>query len=288
MRKRLSLFSLVNLAVMLVVIAVTLFPFLHMAAISLSHMTPVLKGEVSLWPKGLNFGNYELVLKDPRILQSYMNTIIYTTLYTCIALITTGLGAYALSKKAMPFHRGFTILIVITMFFNGGMIPTFLVVKELHLIDTLWGMVLPGAVSTWYLMIMRTFFQAMPVELEESGKLDGLTDIGLFIRIIAPLSKPVFATIGMFYAVSMWNNFQLPLLYLRDPDLFPLQVVLRNIVLVGQMNGTDAMGIGEDQMVVEESLKYATIMVATIPILLVYPFLQKHFVKGVMIGAIKG
>ncbi|MCU6712795.1 carbohydrate ABC transporter permease [Paenibacillus sp. J5C_2022] len=288
MRKRLSLFSLVNLAVMLVVIAVTLFPFLHMAAISLSHTAPVLKGEVGLWPKGLNFGNYELVLKDPRILQSYMNTLIYTALYTTIALITTGLGAYALSKKAMPFHRGFTILIVITMFFNGGMIPTFLVVKELHLIDTLWGMVLPGAVSTWYLMIMRTFFQAMPAELEESGKLDGLTDIGLFIRIIAPLSKPVFATIGMFYAVSMWNNFQLPLLYLRDPDLFPLQVVLRNIVLVGQMNGTDAMGIGGDQMVVEESLKYATIMVATIPILLIYPFLQKHFVKGVMIGAIKG
>lgn len=179
------------------------------------------------------------------------------------------------------------MIIIFTLFFSGGMIPTFLVVKELGVIDTVWGMVLPGAVSTWNLLIMRTFFSNIPAELEESGQMDGLSDFGVFFRIVVPLSQAVFATIGLFYAVGLWNNFLLPLLYLRDQELFPLQVILRNIVLAGQTNQADIAAVGDANVVLEEPLKFATIMVSTVPILLAYPFLQKYFVKGVMIGAVK-
>ncbi|MBD2863859.1 carbohydrate ABC transporter permease [Paenibacillus oceani] len=288
MKRKISLFSVVNAVILLAVVAVTLYPFLYMAAVSLSKDIYVMKGEVTIWPKGFNLDMYKIVLNDSRILQAYGNTILYTTLGTAISLFITSLGAYALSKREMPFHRGFTLLVLFTMFFGGGMIPTFLVVKAYGLMDTVWGMVLPAAVSTWNLLIMRTFYGGVPAELEESGKLDGLNELGVFFRIVLPLSKAIFATIGLFYAVAMWNNFTLPLLYLRNPDLFPLQVVLRNIVLAGQLNSADAASIGGDSVIVEESLKYATIMVATIPILAVYPFLQKYFVKGGMVGAVKG
>lgn len=288
MKSRISLFSLFNVLILLCIVVVTLYPFWYMAAISLSKDIYVMRGEVTLLPKGFNLDMYKFVLKDPRILSGYYNTLIYTIVGTVISLLITSLGAYALSKRELPLFKSFTLLIIFTMFFNGGMIPTFLVVKSYGLMDTLWGMVLPAAVSTWNLIIMRTFFSGIPIELEESGKIDGLTDLGIFFKIVMPLSTAVFATIGLFYAVAMWNNFMLPLLYLRDPDLFPLQVILRNIVLVGQFNSADATSIGGDQVIVEESLKYATIMVATLPILAVYPFLQKYFVKGVMVGAIKG
>jgi len=288
MKRNITLFSAINVIILLVLAFVTLYPFIHMAAVSLSGNVYVLQGEVTWFPRGFNVNNYDVVLNDPRILTSYRNTFIYVIVGTAISLIVTSLGAYALAKKNMLFHRGFTLMIIFTMFFNGGMIPTFLMVKELGVMDTIWGMVLPGAVSTWNLLVMRTFFTSIPLELEESGKIDGLTDFGVFLRIVLPTSQAVFATIGLFYAVGLWNNFLLPLLYLRDPDLFPLQVILRNIVLAGQTNQADATAIGADNMIVEESLKYATIMVSTVPILLVYPFLQKYFVKGVMIGAVKG
>jgi putative aldouronate transport system permease protein len=288
LKRNITAFTLINGFFLLVLAFVTLFPFVHMAAVSLSKNVYVLQGEVSWLPKGFNLKMYELVLNDPRIKRAYWNTFVYVTLGTAISLAVTSLGAYSLAKKNMLFKKGFTLMIIFTMFFSGGMIPTFLMVKELGVMDTVWGIVLPGAVSTWNLIIMRTFFAEIPVELEESGKIDGLTDFGVFLRIVVPTSQAVFATIGLFYAVGLWNNFLLPLLYLRDPNLFPLQVVLRNIVLAGQMNQANAAAIGADNLIVEESLKYATIMVSTIPILLVYPFLQKYFVKGVMIGAVKG
>lgn len=289
LRRRWSWFSFVNVVLLLAVVLTMLYPFVYMLSVSLSSSLYVLRGEVSFYPKGFNLDVYKLVLKDPRIFQSYANTLLYVTLGTAISLVVTALGAYALARRDMVFHKGFTLIIIFTMFFQGGMIPTFLAVKSLGLMDSVWAMVLPGAVSTWNLLVMRTFFVNFPVELEEAGRMDGLNDFGIFCRIVAPLSKAVFATIGLFYAVAMWNNFTLPLLYLRTPELFPLQVVLRNIVLAGvNAGGGEAMGVGGDAMIVDESLKYATIMVSTIPILLLYPMLQKYFVKGVMIGAVKG
>ncbi|SDD79807.1 putative aldouronate transport system permease protein [Paenibacillus sp. UNCCL117] len=287
-RNRISWFTVVNVIILSFVCVVTLYPFLYMAAVSLSKDIYVIKNEVFLWPKGLNFEMYKVVLGDPSIWKAYRNTILYTTLGTAIALVVTSMGAYALSRRDMKFQKGFMMMIVFTMFFSGGMIPTFLVVRSLGLVDTVWSMVLPGAVSTWNLIIMRTFFLGIPKELEESGKMDGLNDIGIFARIVLPLSMAVFATIGLFYAVALWNNFTFPLMYLRQPDLFPLQVLLRNLILAGTVSSGEVTNIGGDNLIVEDSLKFATIMVSTLPILVIYPFIQKYFVKGVMIGAVKG
>ncbi|MCU6712227.1 carbohydrate ABC transporter permease [Paenibacillus sp. J5C_2022] len=286
--ERISLYPIVSTVILLLVVVVTLYPFLHMLAVSLSGDVYVMMNEVSIWPKGLNFNMYDIVLGDPKMWNAFKNTVVYTTVGTLIALIVTSMGAYALSRSYMAFRKAFMIMIVFTMFFGGGMIPTFLVVRSLGFVDTLWGMVIPGAVSTWNLILMRTFFSGIPKELEESGRIDGLNDIGIFLRIVVPLSKASFATIALFYAVGMWNNFIYPLLYLRSPDLFPLQVLLRNLVLAGSVSSGDVTRIGGDNQVVEESLKYATIMVSTLPILMVYPFIQKYFVKGAMIGAVKG
>ncbi|MEK8126701.1 carbohydrate ABC transporter permease [Paenibacillus filicis] len=287
-RQSLTMFNVLSSMVLLFVVVVTLYPFLHMLAVSLSSDIYIMKNEVTIWPKGLNVNMYKLVLGDPKMWVAFKNTLVYTVLGTVIALIVTSMGAYALSRKDMAFHKPLTMLIVFTMFFGGGMIPTFLVVRSLGLVDTIWGMVLPGAVSTWNLILMRTFFSGIPKELEESGRMDGLNDIGIFLRIIVPLSKASFATIALFYAVGLWNNFMFPLLYLRSPDLFPLQVLLRNLVLAGSVSSGEVTQIGGDNQIVEESLKYATIMVSTLPILIVYPFVQKYFVKGSMIGAVKG
>jgi putative aldouronate transport system permease protein len=283
MRKKIGMFQIVNFILLSGLIFATLYPFIYMAAVSLSSNNYVLRGEITWFPKGLTFEVYKLVLNDPRILQSYINTILYVIVGTSIALIITSMGAYALSKKEMVFSKSFTFMIIFTMFFSGGLIPTFLVLKSYGIMDSIWAMTLPGAVSTWNLLVMRTFYANIPTEVEESGRMDGLTDLGIFFRIVMPLSKAAFATIGMFYAVALWNNFMLPLLYLRDADLFPLQIILRNIVLAGQVTS-----LGGDVEIVDESLKYTVIMVSTVPILLVYPFLQKYFVQGAMIGAVKG
>jgi putative aldouronate transport system permease protein len=287
MKRKFTFSSLVIILLLLGMAAATIYPFVYMLSVSLSSEVYVLKNQITLLPMGLNFRAYDVVFKDQRIWSAYANTILYLLMGTPISLIITAAGAFALSKKDMLFNKPFTLLIVFTMFFNGGMIPTFLIVKSLGLVDTIWAMVIPTAVSTWNLIIMRTFFSAIPKELEESGKLDGLTYIGIFIRIALPLSTAALATIGLFYAVGIWNNFYSALLYLRTEALYPMQVVLRNIVMGSQMINNGASNVGDDQ-VLDEPLKYATIMVSTVPILLIYPFLQKYFVKGALIGSVKG
>ncbi|OUS75619.1 sugar ABC transporter permease [Paenibacillus sp. MY03] len=279
--------DVVILLFMFVVVVITLYPFLYMTAVSFSSPSYIARGEVYLWPKGFTLDMYSYVFEDGRILNGYRNTLLYVTLGTMVSLTITAVGAYPLSKRSMVFNRPTMLFIIFTMFFSGGMIPTFLVVKELGLVNTIWAMVIPGAVSTWNLIIMRTFFQGFPTEIEESAKLDGLNDFGVFWRMCLPLSKPVLATVGLFYAVFIWNNYMTPLIYLRNSDLYPLQVILRNIVLAGQMMNNEGYS-GGSYSISEEALKYATIMVSTLPILCVYPFLQKYFVKGALIGSVKG
>jgi putative aldouronate transport system permease protein len=279
------LFEIFKVAFLLFICFITLYPFLKMVAVSLSEDIYVLKNQIGIIPKGLNFETYKKVLGDSKILVAYKNTIIYVVLHTVIALAITCGGAYALSKKHMLFNRTFTLMIVFTMFFNGGMIPTYLVVQSLGLLNTIWAVVLPGAVSVWYLILMRTFFSAIPKELEESGTIDGLNDIGILWYIILPLSKASIATIGLFYAVAMWNAFFSPFLYLTTPTKFPLQVILRQIVIANEMKAGEVAG---DTMILPEALKFATIMVSSLPIIMVYPFIQKYFVQGVMVGSVKG
>jgi hypothetical protein len=216
---------------------------------------------------------------DIRIIQLFMNKVTKALIGNEILLTDGRTGSIIMINPHDPMRP------LVRM--KEG-IPTFLVVKEIGIVDTIWGMILPTAISTWNLIIMRTFFSNFPRELEEAGRIDGLNDLGIFIRVVLPLSQASLATVSLFYAVGMWNNFYSALLYLRTPDLFPLQVVLRNIVLAGQVVSSDVTSVGGDQLVVEESLKFATIIVSTVPILLVYPFLQKYFVKGGMIGSLKG
>ncbi|NOU73256.1 ABC transporter permease subunit [Paenibacillus sp. LMG 31458] len=288
MNKRTSLFDIVNVLLMGIFACCMLFPFIHMAAVSISSSEYVTGSQISLWPKGINFDAYKAVLKDNRILVGYKNTLIYVVLGTTLSLVFTTMGAYSLSRRNLVFGRTFMMIIVFTMLFTGGLIPTYLVVRSYGLLDTIWAMLLPGLVSSWFLIIMRTFFQGIPRELEESGKIDGLSDLGILLRIILPLSKPVMLTISLFYAVQIWGNFFSALIYIRDASLYPLQVTIRNIVLIGQLTDTTVSTAIGEKAVVLESLKYAVILVGTLPILLVYPFIQKHFVKGSMMGSVKG
>lgn len=288
MQKRIRYFDWVNVLLMGILVCLMLFPFIHMAAVSLSASPYVVRNEITLWPKGINFEAYRSVLQDKRILIGYKNTLIYVVLGTVLSLIFTTIGAYALSRKGLVFGKTFMLLVVFTMLFTGGLIPTYLTVRSYGLLDTIWAMVLPGLVSSWYLIVMRTFFQGIPRELEESGKIDGLSDLGILLRIVLPLSKPVLLTIALFYAVGIWGNFFSALIYLRNPDLFPLQVIVRNIVLIGQVGDTTVSSAVGNKKIVLESLKYTVILVSTLPILLVYPFIQKHFSQGVLVGSVKG
>jgi putative aldouronate transport system permease protein len=289
MKKSFRTFTLLDLVLYLFIIAillVTLLPIIHMVAISLSSDIYVLQGKVGLIPKGFTTKMYQLVFEDARIFRSYGNTLLYTVLGTVLSLFITAMGAYALSNTRMIGHRFFSMMIIFTMFFSGGMIPTFLVVKSYNLLDTIWAVILPGVVSTWNFLVMKSFFDNFPGEIVESGRVDGLTDAGIFFRLVLPTSKAVLATIGLYYAVGYWNAYFTPFIYLTKPDLFPLQLILREILSTGSSNNA-AVGVG-DVLVVAESLQYATVVVAIVPIIAVYPFLQKYFVKGVMIGAVKG
>lgn len=283
---RFSLFDVLLVLFMLVVVLLILLPMVHMIAVAFSSDVYVMKGEVGLWPKGFTTKTFGYVFEDKRIFRSYGNTILYTVLGTALSLTVTAMGAYALSAKRMIGHKFFSMMIVFTMFFQGGMIPTYLTIKNYHLLDTIWAVILPGAVSTWNFIVMRSFFDSYPSEIEESGKVDGLTDAGVFFRLVLPTSKAVLATIGLYYAVGIWNAYFTPFIYLSSPELFPLQLILHELLAAGSSNNA-TVGVG-DVLVVEESLKYATVLVSIAPIMCVYPFLQKYFVKGVMIGAVKG
>ncbi|MFS0724181.1 carbohydrate ABC transporter permease [Paenibacillus sp. 1P07SE] len=282
--RKMTFFDYANVVFLSLISLSMLYPFVYMLAISLSDNVYVLRNEVTIIPKGFTLSSYKAVLSDPQVLRGYANTILYVILGTGIALLLTVLTAYPLSRKGLVFSKTVTLMIVFTMLFSGGMIPTFLVVRSLGLMNTIWAMVLPGALSAWFLFVMRTFFQGIPNELIESGKMDGLNDFGVLWRIVLPLSKPALATIGLFVAVGIWNNFMFALLYLRSEHLYPLQVIIRRLLETGRLSSD----VGMDEDTVDQALKFTTILVGTIPILIVYPFLQKYFVKGVLIGSVKG
>jgi ABC-type sugar transport system, permease component len=255
-----------------------------MLAISFSGIDYVLKCKVTFIPKGFNLDMYKYVLGDKNILTGYKNTIIYVVVGTLISMIITTAAAFSLSKGRMIYHKFFTILLVITIYFGGGMIPTYLTVRSLGLYNTMWAVILPGAVSTYNLLIMRTFFDQFPVEIEESGKLDGLNDIQILWYLVLPVSGAVLASIALFYGVSIWNSFFTPFIYLQDSEKYPLQLILRAILLSGQSQE----GSAASDVLVPEAIRYATIIVSVAPVIAVYPFLQKYFIKGVMLGSVKG
>lgn len=283
------IFDCFNIILMLLLAVVTIYPFLYVLFASLSEAAYVVQQRgLFLYPKGFNIEAYKLVFHNPAITTGYINTFFYVIVGTALNLLMTSLGAYALSRQNVMWKNPVMFMIVFTMFFSGGLIPTFLLVNELGMLDSRWALIIPSAMSAYNLIIMRTSFQGIPVSLEESAKLDGASDFTVLFRIVLPLSMPVVAVMILFYGVGHWNGWFQALIYLRTRDLYPLQLILREILIT---NSTDTMmtGVaGGERAQIGETIKYATIIVATVPILLLYPFLQKYFVKGVMIGAIKG
>nr|WP_206108784.1 carbohydrate ABC transporter permease [Paenibacillus thiaminolyticus] len=267
---------------MILLVMMMMYPMVYVFSASISDNALVASGEVLLFPKQVTLVAYERLITNPDLWISYWNTIRYTVLHVALTLIVTAAMAYPLSKKWLPGRRTILLLAAFTLLFSGGMIPTFLVVQKLGMLNTIWAIMLPSLISTWYLFIMRTFFEALPEELEDAATIDGCNSLQVLLRIVLPLSMPVMVTIGLFTAVNQWNAFFDALIYLNDRSMYPLQIMLRNILIAG----TTVQGEGDMNHL--ETLKYAMIIIATLPILCVYPFIQKYFVQGSMIGGIKG
>ncbi|MBO1511444.1 carbohydrate ABC transporter permease [Metabacillus bambusae] len=283
------LFDYGNIIFLFLLSIITLYPLLYILFASLSDPTYVAQNRgIMLAPKDFTIEAYIMVFKNPMIVTSYLNTLFYVVVGTAINIFLTSLGAYALSRKNVMWGNLIMFMIVFTMFFEGGLIPSYLLVSELNMIDTRWALILPTAVSAFNLIIMRTAFQGIPASLEESARIDGANDFTILFKIILPLSLPVVSVMILFYGVYHWNSWFPAMIYLQDRELFPVQLILREILIA---NDTSSMtsGIGSvDAIPIGETVKYATIVIATLPILCLYPFLQKYFVKGVMIGGIKG
>ena len=268
---------------------VCFYPMYFVVVGSFSDPRLVLAGKTFLIPRGVTLEGYKLVFEDPRIWTGLKNTIGYTLGGTALSVMTTLLAAYAMSRKELPFRKGIMLFFTITMFFGGGLIPTYLVISDLGLLNTYWVMVLPGAVSVYNMIIARTFFSSnIPEELFESARLDGCSYTTFFIRIGIPLCRAIIAVIALYYAVGYWNEYYKALIYISDPAKTTLQMVLRNILLSTQ-ESADQTGMDySSRLMTAEQIKYALIVVSTLPIMIVYPFLQKFFAKGVMLGSIKG
>ncbi|MNI11125.1 L-arabinose transport system permease protein AraQ [compost metagenome] len=286
--ERLWYFSL-NVGMLLVSI-VTLYPFWHVLMYSLSDPKLAMGGGLFLWMKGFSLTSYELLLQSKGIYYAYGNSIFRLVVGTAINIVLTAMLAYPLSIRRFVGRNTITLMIFFTMLFSGGMIPTYLIVKELGLIDSIWSLIIPSALSAWNLIILKNYFQSLPAELEESANIDGAAPMRILFSVILPVSGPVIAAIALFYGVSHWNSYFDAILYINSDAKQVLQVFLRTMLQsssLQQVQGTDnfAASIG---LVTEESVKMATVVVSVIPMLIVYPFLQKYYVKGVMVGSIKG
>ncbi|MBT2282841.1 carbohydrate ABC transporter permease [Paenibacillus polymyxa] len=282
------IFNTVNVILIVITMVLCLAPFIHIIAISLSSNRAIGSGEVSFFPKELSFEAYTKVFADGSMIRSLIYTIWLTVLSTVLSMAMTIAAAYPLAKSNLKGRKWFMLVIVVTMFFSGGIIPEYILIKNLHLLDSTWGLILPGLISPFYMIILITFFRGIPESLEEAAGIDGSSHFGTLMRIILPLSLPVMATLSLFYAVGRWNGFQDALMYITKPEIYPLQLKLYQMIQQNQI--TELMqneGIGAVQ-VLPESLKAASVIFSTLPILLVYPWLQRYFISGVMVGAVKG
>ncbi|NGP45295.1 carbohydrate ABC transporter permease [Bacillaceae bacterium SIJ1] len=290
-----KLFLLFNYVFLTVAMLIVLYPLMYIISASMSDPSAVNSGDMWLLPKGVTFEGYQLIFDNDDIWLGYLNTIFYTVLGTVINLVITIPCAYALSRKDFDGRGFFMAMFVLTMFFNGGLIPTYLVVRDLGLIDTIWAMVLPNAALVWNIIVSRVFFQvSIPKELEESSIIDGCSDFKMFMKIILPLSAPIIAVMALFYGVGHWNGYFNALIYLSDKEMYPLQLILREILVLQEISASSTELTGEmaeamhSKQQLAAVIKYGVMIVSSLPIIIVYPFLQRYFVKGVMIGSLKG
>ncbi len=287
-KKKFPVGQIINYALLTLLAFVCLYPFLNVISYSLSGYNAVLSGRVTFYPIDFNVDAYKQILGKTQIWNAMRTTVTVTLIGTALSLILTIFAAYGLSRRDLPGRKFLTGMILFTMYFGGGMIPTFLVVKGTGLYDTLGALFIPQAVNVFNFIVMRTFFLNLPESLEEAARIDGASYMKVLVKIVLPLSLSIIATIGLFYAVGYWNTYFDALLYIQNPDKYTLQLRLRSLLFGEELNNSNANLEGMGTQVMTQSLKMATVAVSTIPILIVYPWLQKYFVKGVMVGSVKG
>ena len=283
-----KVFKIVTISVVVIIAACCLFPFLHILAISFSNKTAVIRGDVLLWPVNFDLSAYKAVFTNKGLMDSMWFSLLLTVVYTVFALALTILCAYPLSRPGLKFKSPILLYILFTMYFSGGMIPSYLNIKSLGLLDTFWVLVFPTVLSTYNMILMKSFFQSMPRELEESAYVDGANDLVVLIKIVLPLSKAMLATIALFYAVSRWNGFMDAILYINDESMYTIQLRLRQLIQSSQVSSMmEEIPEMKDDLVAE-TIKAGCMVFSMIPVMIIYPWLQKYFVKGVMIGSVKG
>lgn len=281
--KEKSVFDVFNILFLGVLGLSMLFPIVNLIYISFSDITDVVGGGFRILPKSFNLDAYKYILKFSSLWTAYRNTVFLTVVGTGINLVMSTLAAYVLSRRDLPGRNAMTTIVLITMFFSGGLIPSFLLVNSLRMVDTLWALMIPGAISSWNMIIMRNYFQSLPVSLRESAQIDGAGEFRTLLTIVLPLSLPILATMALFYGVGHWNQYSGAVIYINDPQKYTLQVVIRQMY-VQSITELEADSLPPPV----DTVRAAAVVLAVIPIMLVYPFLQKYFVKGIMIGAIKG
>ncbi|NMA94669.1 MAG: carbohydrate ABC transporter permease [Clostridiales bacterium] len=280
-----KIFKILNFFILISLGLICLIPFMHVLARSLSREGSIQSGLVFIIPVEFNLESYKIIFTDPEMGKALKFTVILTILGTAVNLIMTTLGAYPLSKDYLKGHKIIWVFILITMFFSGGVIPTYMVIMNLGLRNSIWSLILPGAISVYNLIIMKTFISSIPDSLEEAAKIDGCTEFGILFKIVLPLSIPILLTLALFYGVGHWNQFFDALLYIDNVDKFPLQLKLRQLIMSDDIRST-ASDVADHMP--KEGVKAAAIIYATIPILIIYPFAQKYFEQGIMIGSVKG
>lgn len=283
-----KMFDSIILLISFLLVLVCIVPFLYVIAVSLSSNSAIISQKVTLYPIGFTLDTYKTVFSDNSMIYSLFYTIFLTAVFTVLSMVFTICAAYPLTKKRLKGRNFFLLLMIITMYFSGGLIPDYILVKNLHLLDTSLSLILPGLISVFNMIILKTFFNSLPSSLEESASIDGCNDIGILIKIILPLCTPVLATLSLFYAVGRWNGFMDALFYINKPTLYPIQLKLYQIISISQSLDAQQAENLQGAGLAPEALKAASVMFTTIPIILVYPWIQKYFVSGVMIGAVKG
>ena len=277
-------FNIFNYGLLGFLALITLYPFWDSLIVSIIPLEESVASSVHLWPKSITFEAYSYIFQLKELWSSFGNSVFITAIGTAISMFVTVLAAYSLSKHKLPGKRGILFLLVFTMMFSGGLIPTYIIVKEFYLLNSLWGLIIPTAVNTYNLIIMRNFFMSVPESLEESAKIDGCTDVGVLFRIVLPLAMPAVATIALFYAVYRWNDFFTAVMYITDKDKWPLQLFLRAMLMENEASYQSG---GDNPFLLGQSIKMSSVMISTIPVMLIYPFFQKYFVQGATLGAVK-
>ncbi|GLX68815.1 carbohydrate ABC transporter permease [Paenibacillus glycanilyticus] len=276
-------------AILSLVLVAVLYPLIYIVSSSISSPSAVVSGKVWLWPVDLSFKGFETILKTPLIMTGYINSLFYMSAGTLISVVLTVMLAYPLSRKTFFGRSGILMIVMFTMLFGGGLIPTYLVVKELGMIDSRWALLIPNAIWVWQVIIARSFFQTtIPGELIEASEIDGCSDWRFLASVVIPLSKPILAVLVLMYAVGQWNAYFDALIYLKSDKLYPLQLVLRSIIIQNNSAGAMDISVQVQRAQLAELLKYALIVVATLPVLIIYPFVQRYFVQGMLVGSVKG